>query len=47
MKWKWERRIGKRWLFVGIHRHSFGIGFHISQFSIDIDLLFIYIGLEL
>jgi hypothetical protein len=43
----WERKIGKRWLSIGIHKNGIGLGFSISKYSISVDLLFFYIGLEL
>lgn len=43
----WERKIGKRFLVVGIHTKGIAIGIGISRYSIDIDFICIYIGLEL
>jgi hypothetical protein len=43
----WERKLGKRWLTVGFHKNGVALGFGISKYSIDIDLVFVYIGLEL
>ena len=43
----WEGKVGKHWLTVGIHKNGIGLGFSISKYSIDLDLIFIYISLEL
>jgi hypothetical protein len=42
---RYDRRIGKQALFIVTHK-DLALGFHISRHGIDIDLLFIYIGLE-
>ena len=43
----WERKIGKRWLVFGIHKSSIGLGFSIGKYSIELDLIFFYVSLEL
>ena len=43
----WDRKVGKRWLCVGIHKHGIGLGFSISKYSISLDLIFFYVSLEL
>jgi len=42
----WEKKLGKTWLTVGIHKHGLALGIGISKYGIDIDLVFVYIGLE-
>ena len=40
-----EKKIGKYWFNWG-RKSGFGIGFSISKYGIDLDLVFWYIGLE-
>jgi hypothetical protein len=43
---KYERKIGKRYFSIGTHKDWIGLGFSISKYSIDCDLIFVYISFE-
>jgi hypothetical protein len=40
-----EKKLGNYWFVCG-RKRGFGIGFSISKYGIDFDLMFWYIGLE-
>jgi hypothetical protein len=42
-----EFKVGKKWVSIGASKRRFAIGFAISPWSIDIDFLWFWIGVEL
>jgi len=42
----WSKEINNHWLSVGIHKRGIALGFSVSKYSIDLDLIFIFISLE-
>ncbi len=42
----YEHKLGKWWFVCGINWKRFAIGFSISKYSLDIDLIFVWVGIE-
>lgn len=41
-----EIKIKNSWIHIGYSRHGFGLGFRIDKYSLNIDFLFFWIGIE-
>ncbi len=42
-----EFKVGKKWVSIGATYRRFAIGFAVSPWSIDIDLGFFWLGVEI
>ena len=42
----YEHKLGKWWFSCGVNFKQFRLGFGISKYALDIDLVFIWIGIE-
>lgn len=40
-------QVFNKWIHVGYSWRSFGLGFRFSQYNIDVDFLWFWIGIEL
>ncbi len=42
----WQKKIKKVWLTAGISRSSFGLGFNISKYGVDVTLICVWASIE-